>query len=457
MTRMEKWLALIDDATTEIKQRLITINEFNSILDGIVTHILSPCLGVSYEIIPGPPFDVIVLGETIDSEAGWLATLDLDELGTTCRIKIWKKSDGIPEYNASATNVALETLARSYWKSDRRQATARLISSGTVGTIDLIQNSVAEWSRGTEGSVFAGFFDLDKFKLVNDEHNHGVGDRVILEFSALVMAACGGDAVPIHRSGDEFMVLLTAADEVQALRLAQTLMESVLSYDFRVEPVQVGVSGGLVRLEKIIPYEELERRAEKVLVPDSQEKQRGKARLESLGPVPVISSDGFGVKTSLCLVKSSLDTKSPFESPWLNLVSQRAQESCLPGAGSVEEVASSVQSLLEWIKPSFVSDLLRTAAQKADRPNNQPTFSHIDVAFAVAHGLLRFALTNSRDFQGKSLQLQTNDAKNACLLLLPENVVLYSSPEEGETKLQIDIGGFVSIVDEDFKTEVPTA
>jgi diguanylate cyclase (GGDEF)-like protein len=102
----------------------------------------------------------------------------------------------------------------------------------------------------------AVFVALDRFKQVNDEQSHEVGDDVLRRFSKLLVQHCRGEDVVIRYGGDEFVVLLPAeapaggADEgVDPMTVATRLLAAV-----RAEPwsdlsrglkltASIGVSG----------------------------------------------------------------------------------------------------------------------------------------------------------------------------------------------------------------------
>ncbi|MCV3239089.1 sensor domain-containing diguanylate cyclase [Mesorhizobium sp. ZC-5] len=65
--------------------------------------------------------------------------------------------------------------------------------------------------------------DLDHFKTVNDRYGHEGGDLVIAHFAATLRAASGGRAIAGRLGGEEFAVLLPAAD----LAVAQLFAEGV--------------------------------------------------------------------------------------------------------------------------------------------------------------------------------------------------------------------------------------
>src|SRR5262249_280624 len=138
--------------------------------------------------------------------------------------------------------------------------------------------------------VYVFFADLDKFKSVNDNFGERKGDRVILEFASLLDEVIVPLGIPLHRSGDEFTVLLPTQDATLALTLPRSLMNYVTVYDFQTRSpeieIQVGVSVGISTedtkeiISQSYSYEDLEEFAEKAVKPGGGVKERGKARLQ---------------------------------------------------------------------------------------------------------------------------------------------------------------------------------
>jgi diguanylate cyclase (GGDEF)-like protein/PAS domain S-box-containing protein len=59
------------------------------------------------------------------------------------------------------------------------------------------------------GKVFAVMYlDIDKFKLVNDTHGHGMGDRLLCAFAARLTDQVRGTDVVARLGGDEFVILV---------------------------------------------------------------------------------------------------------------------------------------------------------------------------------------------------------------------------------------------------------
>ena len=61
-----------------------------------------------------------------------------------------------------------------------------------------------------ERPVTLALFDLDGFKLYNDNFGHAAGDELLARVGARLARAIGSDACAYRMGGDEFCVLLTA-------------------------------------------------------------------------------------------------------------------------------------------------------------------------------------------------------------------------------------------------------
>ncbi|WP_203294932.1 EAL domain-containing protein [Maricaulis parjimensis] len=82
------------------------------------------------------------------------------------------------------------------------------------------------WARDSQAALI--YFDLDRFKEVNDVHGHAVGDELLKTVSERMQDALPSNAIAARLSGDEFAVVLPdIASREDALGIAQRVVNSV--------------------------------------------------------------------------------------------------------------------------------------------------------------------------------------------------------------------------------------
>lgn len=69
--------------------------------------------------------------------------------------------------------------------------------------------------------------DLDHFQAINDTLGHSFGDRVLIEIGNRLQACIGEHDILARMGGDEFIILLPGADELNAARMAGKLIAAV--------------------------------------------------------------------------------------------------------------------------------------------------------------------------------------------------------------------------------------
>ena len=73
------------------------------------------------------------------------------------------------------------------------------------------------------------FFDLDRFKSVNDTHGHLVGSRLLAEAGTLIRRSLGPGNLAFRYGGDEFVALLRGLDKPEALATSNALRDRLRS------------------------------------------------------------------------------------------------------------------------------------------------------------------------------------------------------------------------------------
>jgi diguanylate cyclase (GGDEF)-like protein len=105
--------------------------------------------------------------------------------------------------------------------------------------------------RESIAPVAAMMIDIDRFKRVNDEYGHQVGDEVIRAVAGrLRQAVPGGDL--LGRYGGEEFALLVRADAVESTRIAERLRLAVADSPVRtsVGDLRVTISIGVTHLRE---------------------------------------------------------------------------------------------------------------------------------------------------------------------------------------------------------------
>lgn len=121
------------------------------------------------------------------------------------------------------------------------------------GEIERILNDVVAFVERDIYRASAIMIDVDHFKDVNDTYGHAYGDAVLKTIADIIHAS-GRKTDRIGRwGGDEFMVVLPAAGEEDAFKIAERIRSSIEKYPFEGgHPITVSIG-----VSEIKPEEEL--------------------------------------------------------------------------------------------------------------------------------------------------------------------------------------------------------
>ncbi len=104
-------------------------------------------------------------------------------------------------------------------------------------------------ARGTSHTVV--YIDLDYFKRVNDTMGHRIGDELLRDVAARMSRNVRGNDVLARIGGDEFALLLHECTTEDAMRVADTIRESIetASRELVGDRAFVGASVGIASLD----------------------------------------------------------------------------------------------------------------------------------------------------------------------------------------------------------------
>lgn len=89
-----------------------------------------------------------------------------------------------------------------------------------------------EKSRTTASSFVVLFIDADKFKLVNDQHGHVHGSKLLLELGQRLKTYVRDSDAIVRYGGDEFVAILTPCDLAMGKIVAERIRKSIEAYEF---------------------------------------------------------------------------------------------------------------------------------------------------------------------------------------------------------------------------------
>jgi diguanylate cyclase (GGDEF)-like protein len=89
------------------------------------------------------------------------------------------------------------------------------------------------------------FFDLDEFKVINDNYGHRAGDAVLIRVASEVGALVRRNEVLARLGGDEFAVLVPNAREEDVIQLAERIVRAVGALPFRFEGQNLRLTSSL--------------------------------------------------------------------------------------------------------------------------------------------------------------------------------------------------------------------
>jgi diguanylate cyclase (GGDEF)-like protein len=95
--------------------------------------------------------------------------------------------------------------------------------------------------------------DVDRFKMINDNYGHHIGDKILVEL-ALILKSHGRRKSDLicRYGGEEFIMLLPDTDRQEAAIIAENLRKDIEQRQFKIEndqTIQFTISLGVAQVD----------------------------------------------------------------------------------------------------------------------------------------------------------------------------------------------------------------
>jgi len=166
---------------------------------------------------------------------------------------------------AQLDNSELEKDRSKYYQLAVRDAVTGLYTRHYME--DAAARLLQQHERDPAERVGLLVFDVDRFKQINDNHGHLVGDLVLQRIGALLNSHTRRIDIAVRNGGDEFAVFLPKLDLQHSLQFAERVHSEVraMRFDGALSAMQVSISAGVAEHQPGESLGELLQRADAAL------------------------------------------------------------------------------------------------------------------------------------------------------------------------------------------------
>lgn len=141
-------------------------------------------------------------------------------------------------------------------------------------------------SNRTGSPLSAIIFDIDNFKLINDQYGHPFGDKVLVAVAQMLQKLTRESDLLCRWGGEEFIALLSESDADQALSFAEKIQRAFNEHTFTIENQSISI-----QLSIGVSTSDIADKAEKLIYRADQALLHAK----NTGRNKIVSADNFNV------------------------------------------------------------------------------------------------------------------------------------------------------------------
>ena len=358
-----------------LSKSLWTIQEFNTLLQQYAES--AELKSIALEIT-GSEWEKSVCGKELSEQPKMDTSLDSKDPSVQIRCRIWAE-----QAVDAQIQTELSEIMRNYLHLPRASE-CLLPSYGNAAVKEKCNFTLHRFlDQGRAVAIF--MVDLDHFKMVNDKYDHNIGSAVLVQFSELLRQQCQEKAITIHRSGDEFFILMPYDDISAPLSLAYRIREAARTHGYQgAQGIDLTAAQGICLCQnKEITFEEAVKNAEDAYYPKVKNHTKMRDSVRMVCPGNFECSRGErNRKEAFAIVKTHLDCSSLFQNPYLDFLSSFA--SCRENEAIVQ---NEIDGAIGWITPGNTTGMLLLG--KSTGTSYQCEWSLDELAFALFHGFCR--------------------------------------------------------------------
>ncbi len=180
----------------------------------------------------------------------WVVRGRIEHIGHVRGKKDWIYLRFLESYYQRIGNRKREWLSGWLWRGGENRRRMRDPLTNLFNRTELFLDVAKACADKTKHPCAFLMIDVDNFKAINDAHGHPVGDQVLTEIAAAIIAVVGNGGRAYRHSGDEMAVLLENTNTGNAITLAEKMKTAIGQLTIPPLPNSPTVSVGVAKCDK---------------------------------------------------------------------------------------------------------------------------------------------------------------------------------------------------------------
>ncbi|MCT7530946.1 GGDEF domain-containing protein [Aliarcobacter cryaerophilus] len=386
------WKEEIEKYIREINNKLISENEFLTIVQQICRIEDCPVSKVLYTIDRIEPYGIMYIGDqSLISQHNSKNRIFTEQVKVDT-IKEITMCLEFKEDEFLCNNKYFEDLFYSYWKPyAQRDINTLLMPIKQVNIKSLLYRTIEENNLNKDCAFV--FCDIDKFGDLNAKFTQSGGDYAMRHLS-IILEKYTKDSILIHRSGDEFIIVHFSNKQHEILEILYSIRRDVNTLSFPYQElgdVTFTISSGIKFIEKgkfnkEIDFDDYASFAENALKPDGKDSKK-RNEISIYKEHEDIVKDEVNIhnlKVSFLSSKVNMLRSDSYRNIWLNYISNDISKRNI----EKDKLNEIFNNYIEEVKPTF-SNENTTCILDNIKVEYGKIFSIYDIMIAIIQGLYR--------------------------------------------------------------------